>query len=74
MKYIFKPIIKTIRIKERFVCWLIDETKPQNTVIIITKLAAKFKEFNSGIPNGLNLSSTINNIEINVKIKNALFW
>ena len=40
---------------------------------MITKLAAKFNEFNWGIPNGFTLSSTIKSNEFNIKIKNPLF-
>ena len=47
MKYKLKHMIKIIIIKERFVCWYMDEIKPANIVIIITKLAKKFNEFNS---------------------------
>ena len=45
-KYIFKPIITIIRVKERLVCWLIEENKPPKIVAIVTKLEIKFKEFN----------------------------
>ena len=66
-------IITIIRIKERFVWWLFDENKPPKIVIIVTKLARKFKEFNWGIANGFNLSSMPKRSEFNIKIKKALF-
>ena len=74
IKYIFTHIIAIMRIKERFVCSLIEENNPPKMVIIVTRLDIQFKKFNWGIPKGFNLSSTTKNNEFNIKIKKALFW
>ena len=76
MKYICKQIIIIIITfkKEIFACWLIEDRSPPKIVIIITKFAAKFKEFNSEIPKGWYLSSRPKKNEININKKKALFW
>ena len=76
MKYRFKPIIIIIITftKEIFACWLIEEISPPKIVIIITKFAEKFKEFNCEIPKGWYLSSRPKKNEININKKKALFW
>lgn len=76
MKYRFKHIIIIIRAltKEIFACWLMEEKRPPKIVIIVTKFAAKFKEFNSKIPKGLHFSSRPKNRQIDINKKNALVW
>ncbi len=60
--------------KERLVCWLIEENNPPKIVIIVTILAMKFNEFKCEIANGCDRYSRVKNREFNIKIKKALFW
>ena len=74
MKYKFTNIIITMNTRERSDCWLNEEIKPPKIVIIMTKLATKFNEFNWWIPNGFNFISITKSKVFRSKIKNALFW